>query len=93
MIFQEILDEIQIVQKLIPHFGGFLLNCATNRLSLGEVMEYLKRLQRATDWNISFKSRVDQILHHNFQVFDALFEHVVFVVPFRSFDIKNLILE
>lgn len=82
---------LDLSNEKIHDFYGFLFDTSFNAVSFGKIIKSFKHIDSLFDGGDLFKGKIDNILIHDIELFDAAFECVVFLVPVRCFDIKDLL--
>mmetsp|Transcript_27988 Transcript_27988/g.68419 ORF Transcript_27988/g.68419 Transcript_27988/m.68419 type:complete len:657 (-) Transcript_27988:774-2744(-) len=86
-------DIVELIAKDAIHVRRLLLDSALDRLALGQVVEGLEHLEALVGRDDRLKGRGDDVLHHNLEILDAVFEDVVVIVPLGGLDVENVVLE
>mmetsp|Transcript_21536 Transcript_21536/g.50674 ORF Transcript_21536/g.50674 Transcript_21536/m.50674 type:complete len:399 (+) Transcript_21536:11414-12610(+) len=87
------LDAVDVLHEDLEHMRRLLLDRALDVLTLGKVVECLEHVHTGGDSRDAVKRNTDDILHHDLEVLDSVFESVVVVVPLGCLDIQDVVLQ
>jgi len=79
------------MNKKIHNLDGFLFYTSPYTVSLGQIIKRLKHVYTLLDCRYLFKTKIDNILVHNIQLFDTCLELIVLILPVWRLYVKNLL--
>lgn len=88
MLVEVFLDCVQLIEEQMINGDCLLVDRSSDRFAGREVNEVMKDFDSLFDCFDSFECRIENVLDHQFEIFDSRTETIEVFVPGSSLEIK-----